>query len=119
MKAAVKANGGEPRVKKISRRNSTEKTYAQIARGKSNSGDDEEEWKGQIWVTDDKKKWMERSLIGRVHNREDFEKVKESFIQNGIGFIRIIYLGYKVVLISGEEGVDVCGREQTMDVIKF
>ena len=101
-------NQGEVRVKKELRRKSTEKSFAQIVRGKMNGEKEEEEWKGQqMWVKEGRKEWLENSLVGRVNSREDLDKVKESFILNGIGYICLRYLGNKVILLLGEEGVDV------------
>jgi len=59
-----------------------------------------------MWVAEEIKVWLDRSLVGRVKNREDLVILKESFLLNGIGFIRLRYLGDNVVLLTGEEDVD-------------
>jgi len=36
-----------------------------------NGEEEEEGWKGQrMWVKEEKKEWLENSLVGRVHNRD-------------------------------------------------
>jgi len=59
-----------------------------------------------MWVIEERKDWLTRSLDGSLHNKDDLENLKESFILNGLGFICLRYMNDNAVLITGEDDMD-------------
>lgn len=57
-------------------------------------------------------KWMEKSLIGRLKSPDFLEGAQDTFVLAGMHSVRIRHLGGMLVLLTGDEGVDL------MNVVK-
>jgi len=96
------------KVHKVWKRKTKYQTYAQVVKGVNMGKEDDDQWKGiEIRVVEEKKEWLEKSFVGRLQNMDDLDKLKESFMLNGMRFIHIRYLGDNAVLLTGESKEDV------------
>lgn len=95
------------RVTKIWKPKKNGKTYSQAVTSMRNGVDEDDTWQGvDMTVKVEAKEWLQRSLVGWLQNREDLGILKDNFLLNGCGFIRLRYLGDNVVLMTGNEGED-------------
>jgi len=46
-------------------------------------------------VEEEIKKWKKESMVGKLHNANNLDMIKEHFILGGLSFIRIRYIGDK------------------------
>jgi len=94
------------KVHKVWKRKTKYQTYAQVVKGVNMGREDDDQWKGIEIRVAEEKEWLEKSFVGRLQNMDDLEKLKESFMLNGMGFIHIRYLGDNAVLLTWESKED-------------
>ena len=95
------------KVHKVWKRKTKYQTYAQVVKGVNMGREDDDQWKGIEIRVAEEKEWLEKSFVGRLQNMDDLDKLKESFMLNGMRFIHIRYLGDNAVLLTGESKEDV------------
>ena len=73
---------------------------------KSFSQTSKNEWKGRIISTQPLKlPWLEDSWVGSLRDYMPMELLREELLQEGLGSIRVRYLGDKQVLLTCQDGV--------------
>jgi len=80
-------------------------SYAQIAKNELLS---KEVWKGVEFDTEELEiELLNESFVGRMHNPDDLESLKDNFILGGMGFLKVRYLGDNMVLITSSYGTKI------------
>jgi len=75
---------------------------------KRNSQTSKNEWKGRIISTQPLKlPWLEDNWVGILRDYMSMELLHEELLQDGLGSIRVRYLGDKQVLLSCQDGVKI------------
>jgi len=69
--------------------------------------DNGSEWKGkQYSVKDERPLWLIESWVGMMVNYLSMEVIRGYLLRQGLGDIRAMYLGDKVVLLTANEGTN-------------
>lgn len=62
--------------------------------------------------------WLQRSFVGKLRDVEKIKQVGESFFSEGFKTIKVRFLGDNLVLLTGEEGVNLETTLQRMEAWK-
>jgi len=100
-------NNISPTYKKVWKRKNTQ-TYAQIVKGEAMNYNNTSILAAmEIQVKEEEKEWLHHSYIGRVKNMSNIELIRESFILNGLDFIRLRYMGDDTMLLIAEGNTNI------------
>jgi len=65
------------------------------------------DWKGRhISVKDERPRWLTKSWVGTIKNYRSIEEIRGYILRQGLGDIRVRYLGDKDALLTASEGVN-------------
>jgi len=68
--------------------------------------DSEKDWKGPVISSEPLKlPWLEESWVGTMKDYMSMEVLREEMLHEGLGSIRVRYLGDNQVLLTGQDGV--------------